>query len=983
MKATVPASDDHPEHAAGTPPSFVRALISNVAGLALVLGLVLLLAMLWQGLASTRDAARQDIGETLDRASERLRILLHAAEMTAESAERTARTPTIDSTTLRPALERSLAAFEQRPELSYVGIVLPATGEYGSLERTDAGQIRLWLFPGTRREDRVTRNFALTERGFVLQEERPADGYDARTRPFYRAALDGPPGGLWMPAYAWIVHFDEHSAPLWGFSYVKPVRDADGRLIGVLDTDFDMPALNRYLAALAAEYHVDLQVVELGTSPRLIGGDGVQRAPLPVPAALAPLLRLGADDSFVGRMQLGGEQRWSAARRITLSGGLSWLVVASRKDALIAAPLRHQLYQVAGLGLAAAIGLVLVLAQMARRFGRPLAALERRVAGLGRHGLEAPEPASTPASIGFRETRLLDEALDRMTAAMRRREHELQHERDYADAILNSLPGVFYHYDEQLRLQRWNRNLERISGYSAAELAGVGPEIFFADKEKARVAAGIARLFERGEAAIEADYRLKDGRRIPYLFTGTCFEHDGGRGFVGVGTDISERKQAEQRLRHLATHDTLTGLPNRNLIQERTEQAIARARAGGGTLALLYLGLDRFKVINDGYGHPFGDAVLKAVGERLAGLVGAEGSVARHGSDEFLVLLPDLPGDADARVAAAAGRIIACLAQPLVVRERTVHLTCSIGASVYPHGGDGADALIGSANVAMYRAKDLGRNAFQPFTEQIREETRRRIALETWLHDAVDAGQLRLLYQPKVDLESGRITGCEALLRWQHPELGEVPPGRFVPIAEDSGLIVPIGDWVLRSACAQAKAWLQAGLPPVCVAVNLSARQFLQQDVEAWVLRTLRETGLPPAQLELELTESLIARDVEKVIATINRLKAAGVHLSIDDFGTGYSSLGYLKRFRVDTLKIDQSFIRNLFTEPRDATITLAVIALARSLDFKVIAEGVETARHCDFLREHGCNEIQGYYFSRPVPAPEFEAMLREGRRLA
>ncbi|ATE60626.1 bifunctional diguanylate cyclase/phosphodiesterase [Thauera sinica] len=1083
----------------GSPASFTRALVSNVAGLVIALGLALLVAMIWQSAASTEEAARQEIGETLNRAVGRLQILVHAAEMTAESAERVARTTDVKGPTLRPTLENLLAAFEQRPELSYLGIVLPETGEYGNLERTAAGKTLLWLFPGNRADDPIVRSFLLTDEGFVQREAYPTDGYDPRSRPFYQAALQGPPGGTWMPAYQWILHSSD-GTPLWGFSYVKALRDDAGRLMSVLDADFDVPALNGFLQSLAAEYRVRLHIVELGASPHLIGAPGVDREPLPLPADLAPLAGLSGD-TFVDRMELEGERRWVAARRMDLKGGLSWLVIASRTATFIEAPLRRQLLQVLGMGLAIALGLVLASVRIARRFGRPLAELEQRLAAIGQH--EPGTPAASPASTtdGFRETQLLGEALDRMEVAISQQalakeqqvaslalkgaifdfssaaifsldrqlnviewnaaaerlfgkerdevlgravgdvvatpdgsadwaaiqgtagtgsfrflgahgpfdadlrlvtfiqegrevrtlilndvserkqiERQLRQERDYADAVLNSLPGVFYHYDENVHLTRWNRNLERISGYTAEELAGADPMLFFADEEKALVADRIGEVFEKGESSVEADYVLKDGRRIPYLFTGVRFEYDGRRGFVGVGYDITERKQAEKRIRHLAMHDDLTDLPNRNLIQDRIAQAIAHSHRTGRLLALLYLDLDRFKVVNDGYGHLFGDAVLKATGHRLVESVRDSDTVARLGGDEFLILLADLNHPADADV--VARKIVESLDSPIVVQGRKIHLSGSIGVSVFPFDGEAADTLIDNADMAMYRAKELGRNTYQFFTREMSQEIQRRVDLEIKLRGAASAGQLQLAYQPKVSLKDGCISGCEALLRWHHPELGVVSPGQFIPIAEDSGLIVPIGDWVLRTACMQARAWMDAGLPPLCVAVNISVRQFLQQDVVAWVARTLQETGLPPAWLELELTESLIAEDIEQVTATTNQLKSMGVKLSIDDFGTGYSSLSYLKRFRVDTLKIDQSFVRNMLSDIEDETIVLAVISLAHNLKFRVIAEGVETEQHCRFLQLNGCDEIQGYYFSKPVTAAELEAMLRDGRQL-
>ncbi len=582
-------------------------------------------------------------------------------------------------------------------------------------------------------------------------------------------------------------------------------------------------------------------------------------------------------------------------------------------------------------------------------------------------------------------TRLLpavERALEAARDSARRRQMEqaLRQERDYSDALINSLPGTFYHCDEQLRMVRWNHNLEQISGYSAAELAVIDPMAFFAEEDRTLVRSRIRDVFEQGESRVEVDFLLKDGHRLPYLLTGVRFEHGGRLGFMGIGTDISERRRAEQRLHHLAIYDALTDLPNRNLIQERIAHQIVQARANGRPFALLYLDLDRFKVVNDGYGHLFGDAVLRAVGQRLLSLVGETATVARYGGDEFLILLPDLNDAEDAH--AVAGQVVACVNSRLVVDGREVHLSGSMGACIFPDDGDTAEALISNADVSMYRAKSLGRNICQFFSREMSAETQLRIDLETRLRGAVPAGQLRLLYQPKVSLASGQITGCEALVRWQHPELGLVSPTKFIPIAEDCGLIVPISDWVLHTACQQAKAWLDAGLPPVRLAVNISARQFVQQDVASWTTQTLQETGLPPQMLELELTESLIAQDIDKVVSTFSQLRALGVKLSIDDFGTGHSSLSYLKRFRIDTLKIDQSFIRNMLMEKENETIVLAVISLAHNLKFNVIAEGVETRQQCDFLREHHCDEIQGNYFSTPVPAEQFAAMLRSGAHL-
>ena len=385
-------------------------------------------------------------------------------------------------------------------------------------------------------------------------------------------------------------------------------------------------------------------------------------------------------------------------------------------------------------------------------------------------------------------------------------------------------------------------------------------------------------------------------------------------------------------------------------------------------------------MVNDAYGHPFGDEVIKAISARLVATLSAGHTVARHGGDEFLILLDDLHDVKQAH--AIAEDIIDCIRPPLVLQGREIHLSVSVGVSSFPQDGRDSETLIKHADQAMYRAKHSGRNTYASFDPEMDEQMQERVNLEALLRLAPAAGQLRLAYQPKVNLHSGEIIGCEALVRWHHPQLGIIPPGKFIPVAEDSGLIVPISDWVLRTACTQAKAWSDAGLPPIPVAVNISAGQLLQQDLSVWALDMLEETGLAPQLLELELTESLIAQDVERMTANFDRLKAAGVKLSIDDFGTGYSNLSYLKNFRVDTLKIDQSFVQNMLDKVDDETIVRAVITLAHNLRLKVIAEGVETEEHCRILRAHNCDEIQGYYFSKPVSAQEFEEIIRQGRRL-
>jgi diguanylate cyclase (GGDEF)-like protein/PAS domain S-box-containing protein len=450
---------------------------------------------------------------------------------------------------------------------------------------------------------------------------------------------------------------------------------------------------------------------------------------------------------------------------------------------------------------------------------------------------------------------------------------------------------------------------------------------------------------------------------------------------LSIVTDITDRKRYEAHIEYLATHDGLTGLPNRALARDRLNQAIAHAQRAGSEGALLFVDIDRFKSVNEGFGHAVGDALLRAVGQRLAALLDDGDTVARQSGDEFLVVLVSLNAGTDAYATARA--VLDAIAQPFAIGSVEVLVRASVGLAVFPQDGDDADALIVHADAAMARAKAQGGNLAQFFTSGMSEEAKVRFDLETGLRAALGRAEFSLVYQPKADIATGEIIGCEALIRWNHPTMGVVPPARFIPLAEETGLIVPIGDWVLRTACAQAQAWRARGLPEVVVSVNLSVRQFLQPDVEGWVLDALRVSGLPPELLELELTESLIAQDSDRVVATVDGLKAAGVRISIDDFGTGYSSLSYLSRFHVDTLKIDQSFVRNMLVDPADATIVRAVISLARALKMTAIAEGVETIEHLHFLRENRCDAIQGYYFSRPVAPEDFALMLRDRKRLA
>ena len=445
--------------------------------------------------------------------------------------------------------------------------------------------------------------------------------------------------------------------------------------------------------------------------------------------------------------------------------------------------------------------------------------------------------------------------------------------------------------------------------------------------------------------------------------------------------ETQQRRTFERELERQASFDMLTGLPNRHLLNDRSAQSIAQAKRSGQRVAMLFLDLDDFKYINDSCGHAGGDALLRAVAARLQAMVRESDTVARWGGDEFVILLSGLAQAEDVRN--VAQKVVAAFAVPFMAAGQELHVTASLGISLYPEDGRDSETLLKHADAAMYRAKEHGGNGLQFYDREMEAQAEERVAMHGALCRATQRQEFELHYQPQVDLRSGRIRGVEALIRWRSPGLGMVAPDRFISLAEETGLIVPIGEWVLRTACAQAKAWHAAGHAGLQVAVNLSARQFRQQDVAGLVRDALAESGLAAKYLELELTESVLMKDGEAVAHTLHQLKAMGVSLALDDFGTGYSSLSYLKRFPIDVVKIDRAFVRDVTVNADDAALTRAIIAMARSLNMSTVAEGVETLGQLSFVIGNGCDAMQGYYFSRPLPVDEMTALLRDGRHLA
>ncbi|MFY9856374.1 MAG: EAL domain-containing protein [Terracidiphilus sp.] len=471
------------------------------------------------------------------------------------------------------------------------------------------------------------------------------------------------------------------------------------------------------------------------------------------------------------------------------------------------------------------------------------------------------------------------------------------------------------------------------------------------------------------------EVRLKNGK-IFERYTAPLIDARGQyRGRISYHRDITERKAAEERIQFLAYYDALTELPHRALLQDRMEIALADALRRDEKIAVMFLDLDQFKAINDSFGHSFGDILLREFAKRIRGCARGQDTVARVGGDEFVVMLSSAKDAAGAAI--AAERMMAVLNENFIIQGQSLCVSCSIGVSMFPEHGADSETLIRNADAAMYCAKSDGRSKVRFFTGEMNAVAQERLTMDKNLRLALDRQEFFLVYQPQIEIETGRITGFEALIRWQHPELGLVPPDRFISIAEDNGLIVPIGEWVLKTACAQARQWQDEGLAAVPVAVNVSAVQFRQEGFTDLIRRVLTEVGLSSEYLELELTESLLLSNVDMVLATLQDLKEVGLQLAIDDFGTGYSSLSYLKQFPVGKLKIDRSFIRDIPLDMDDAAITIAIISMAKSLHLKVIAEGVETEAQLSFLREQHCDEIQGYYFSKPISADEAASLQR------
>jgi len=782
-----------------------------------------------------------------------------------------------------------------------------------------------------------------------LRGNEPAFGFDAGVRPQINGALarslaDG------RAAASALIPLIQDSAPQPSFEVLMPVLDRNGKLVG--DTAVVVRARELVRSALAG----DNLLADEGISMSVYAAAQPEAANLVF--STHPAGEPAPDDAL--NAWLVPEHRTRLVRTLDVAGR-PWLVEVDGLPRPFAADHLASL---------ATLGGGILLSLLTAAWVQTSSVRTRRVQQLVR---------KRTADLKRTNRRLVDDMV-----ARERTEKALQQSEQRFRQLAAMSSDWYWEQDHAFRFTMITGGFAEKSGVTVDRLLGRTRWEYIegmAETELGR--AHIAQVQAR-EAFSNFEYQLVDdnGETRWFLVSGQpVFDERGAfNGYRGTGSDITARKLTEQRVHHVAQHDVLTGLPNRSLLQDRLGQAVAYATRSGSPVWVMLIDLDRFKFVNDSMGHKAGDVLLMTVAARLRSSLRDSDTVARLSGDEFVVILSE-HGD-QTLSPGIVQRVMDAVAQPVMLGTKEFFVTCSIGVAVFPSEGTGADELTEHADIAMYRAKKLGRNNFQFYTPAMNEESMERVRIESALRNALERDEFVLYYQPQLDMKTGKICGMEALIRWQHPELGMVPPGRFVSIAEETGLIVPIGAWVMRTACAQNKAWQDAGFDKLRVAVNLSARQFSAPDLIEGLEQVLLDTGLEPKYLEIELTESLFMSDVTPAVELLHRMKALGVNLSIDDFGTGYSSLSYLSRFPIDVLKIDRSFVADITRDANDEAIVTSIIALAHNLKLAVIAEGVETAEQLDYLRRHGCDEMQGYYFSRPVAAAEFEQLLVEGRCL-
>ncbi|OCT13740.1 hypothetical protein A8709_19355 [Paenibacillus pectinilyticus] len=546
-------------------------------------------------------------------------------------------------------------------------------------------------------------------------------------------------------------------------------------------------------------------------------------------------------------------------------------------------------------------------------------------------------------------------------------------------SVVESAHDAIILADNKGAIISWNKGANLIFDYEEQEVIGEHIQFLFPERYVIAYQHSMEQLLRTGEMnelsnTIELSGLRKDQTELPIELSIAVWKEEGNTFFSTIIRDISERKKAEDKINQMVYRDPLTGLPNRHLLNDRLKHALDQAHENKQMIGIMFIDLDRFKYINDTLGHAMGDRLLLEASKRFEASAGKGNTVSRQGGDEFIVLWVNTSTD---EMIQKARIILEQFTKSFTIEEHELFVTPSIGISLYPSDGVDSDTLIKNADTAMYRVKELGKNNFQFYTPDMNEAVTRKMQMEIGLRKALERKEFRVYYQPQIDVNTGHVIGTEALIRWEHPEWGHMSPADFIPLAEETGLIIPIGEWVLNEACRQNKEWQTQGYPPLRMAVNMSSRQFKQSNLIDTVSNALDLSGLEPQYLELELTESII-QDSKYAITTMQKLKDMGIFLSIDDFGTGYSSLNYLKHFPIDSLKIDQSFTRNMFENTKDAALIHTIITMAHNLELKVIAEGVETEEQLQFLLQRQCNEAQGYLFSRPIPAKEMTGMIKK-----
>lgn len=791
---------------------------------------------------------------------------------------------------------------------------------------------------------------------------------------------------------------EQDALPLRLVDISMPIRDEQGNLLGVICGHLSWTWADQVRTSLLKPLINDraLDVLVLNRDGRiLLGTAKLPEKPQPLRLKSITAAQAG-DNSYIverwtdGKPYLVGYARGDGHDAYP---GLGWLVLVreevtsafaaanrvARNTLLISVGFAFLFVLVLWPVINRSLGTMLSITQAAERIRR------------GEQGAQIPEvPGQDEAAALSASLRKLVTTLENQKGELRalntrlREDVELQRrtaeELKLAGQVFDSSAEGIVITDSEQRILKVNRAFSEITGYSAEDILGQTPRLLSSGRHDHYFYRNLWHaVHKRGMWQGEIWNRRKSGEVYPEWLAISAVRDETGNitHYVGLFIDISERKLAEDYILHLAQHDALTELPNRLLFIDRLRQSFVRAAIEHAKVALLFMDIDRFKTINDSLGHHVGDQLLQEVARRLKRCVAGSDTIARLGGDEFVIVLEHMTSIQDA--GHVASRIINEMQAPIIIGQHTLSITISIGIGIHPEDGDDVITLMKSADAAMYHAKGMGRNNYQFFTAEMNLRIEKQMMLETRLRHALDNGELLLHYQPQVDLLSGRIKGVEALLRWTNPELGNVSPAQFIPIAEESGMIIAIGQWILRSTCEQLQRWESNGIRGVRVAVNLSALQFRQADFVESLEALITEQGISPAQLELEITESTLMESAESTIDNLNRLRKHGFKIAIDDFGTGYSSLSYLKRFPIDRLKIDQSFVRDVDTDPDDAAIVSAIIAMARNLNLDVIAEGVEKTSHLTFLKALSCNEGQGFLYSSPLAPAEVEAILRMG----